>query len=134
MSLDIEKVRSQFPGLSSGFIFADNAGGSQTAKPVIDGVTDWLINTNAQLGADYSVSSVATARVAQGPEAAAKLFNAASKDEIALGYSTTQNYVNLAKSLEGDIKEGDEFILTGEHHGTSSSSSSHRNNSDSDSH
>ncbi len=31
MTLDIDKARSQFPALKSGFIFADNAGGSQTA-------------------------------------------------------------------------------------------------------
>ncbi|KAH8794596.1 pyridoxal phosphate-dependent transferase [Flagelloscypha sp. PMI_526] len=113
--LDIAKVRANFPGIASGFIFADNAGGSQSCKQVIDGVTDWLTNTNAQLGATYSVSAVATKRASEGPEAAAKLFGAASADEITLGYSTTQNYENLGRALDESIKTGDEFILTGEH-------------------
>ena len=57
-TLDIERVRSQFPALSSGFVYADNAGGSQVLKSSIDLLTDYLSNTNVQLGADYSVSQL----------------------------------------------------------------------------
>ena len=49
-TLDIAKVRSHFPALSSGYIYADSAGGSQCLKEVVDGVTDYLLNTNVQLG------------------------------------------------------------------------------------
>jgi selenocysteine lyase/cysteine desulfurase len=117
-ALDVGKVRSQFPALSSGYIYADNAGGSQCLKPVIERITDYLTNTNVQLGADYSASVQSTKRVAEGSVEAAKLFNAASPDEIAFGSSTTMLLENLARGLEPDIKEGDEFIVTGEHEGT----------------
>ncbi len=118
MTLDIDKARSQFPALKSGFIFADNAGGSQTAVGVADRVYDYLMNTNVQLGADYSVSVLSTQKVTiQAPEDAAKLINAASPDEIVFGSSSSANMENLARSLDNDIQQGDEFILTGEHEG-----------------
>jgi selenocysteine lyase/cysteine desulfurase len=117
-SFDVIKARSHFPSLNSGFIFADNAGGSQAAKLVVDRICDYLLNTNVQLGADYSVSQQSTTRVCvDGPREAAKLFNAASPDEIVFGGSTTANMENLTRGLENDIQPGDEFIITGEHEG-----------------
>ncbi|KAK0208019.1 pyridoxal phosphate-dependent transferase [Desarmillaria ectypa] len=116
MTLNVYKARSQFPALKSGFIFADNAGGSQTAAGVADRVYDYLLNTNVQLGADYPISVLSTQKVTvEAPADAAKLINAASPDEIAFGSSSSANMENLARSLDGDIHEGDEFILTGEH-------------------
>ena len=49
-TLDVANARSQFPTLKGGFIFADNAGGSQCAKDVADRAYDYLLNTNVQLG------------------------------------------------------------------------------------
>lgn len=117
-SFDVIHARSQFPSLKTGFIFADNAGGSQVAQQVLDRLTDYLINTNAQLGADYSISAESTRRVlVEGPAEAAKLFNAKSPNEIVFGSSSTLNLENLARGLESGIKAGDEFIVTGEHEG-----------------
>ncbi|EGO00526.1 hypothetical protein SERLA73DRAFT_86729 [Serpula lacrymans var. lacrymans S7.3] len=114
-SLDIDQVRSSFPALKSGYLFGDNAGGSQTLQSVIDRITDYLSNTNVQLGADYLVSVQSTQRVADGAVAAAQLFNAASSDEVAMGPSSTMLFENLARALENEIQAGDELIITGEH-------------------
>lgn len=54
-SIDIEKARSAFPSLKSGYIFADNAGGSQCLRTVVDRVSDYLLNTNVQLGEPRAV-------------------------------------------------------------------------------
>ena len=119
-TLDIPKVRSFFPALSSQppHIYADNAGGSQCSKPVIDRIVDYLSNSNAQLGADYSVSKTSGDRVDLGKETARILFNATSADEIALGSSSTVLMENLARAIEGDLGDEDEIIVTGEHEGT----------------
>ncbi|KAH7890443.1 pyridoxal phosphate-dependent transferase [Phlebopus sp. FC_14] len=114
-TLDIAKVRANFPALRSSYIYADNAGGSQTAQSVIDRIVDYLSNTNVQLGADYSVGVQSTQRVADGAVSAALLFNAASVDEVAFGPSSTMLFENLARAMESDIKSGDEFIITEEH-------------------
>jgi len=118
-SLDIAKARSFFPPLSSQtpYIFADNAGGSQCPKPVIDRIVDYLSNSNVQPGADYSVSKATTDRIDLGKEAARILFNAGNTDEIALGSSTTLLLENLARAVEGDLGDEDEIIVTGEHEG-----------------
>ncbi|KAJ7735986.1 pyridoxal phosphate-dependent transferase [Mycena metata] len=113
--LDVEYARSQFPALKSGFIFADNAGGSQITQRSIDLIVDYLTNTNVQLGADYSVSVTSTTRVFGAAEEARQLFNADTTDEIVFGSSSTANLDNLARGLENTINEGDEFIITGEH-------------------
>ncbi|KAI0666938.1 PLP-dependent transferase [Trametes maxima] len=115
MSLDIDAVRAAFPALASGFLYADNAGGSQALADVVARISDYLLRSNVQLGADYSVSATSTTRVASGADAARELFNAESDDEIAFGSSSTMLVENLARAIEADVKEGDEIIITGEH-------------------
>ena len=110
-------ARVQFPSLRSGFVFADNAGGSQCAGLVAERIFDYLLNTNAQVGGDYFVSVESKRRIAMGPVAAAELFNAASPDEIVFSRSSTMNLENLARSLEEDILDKEEIIVTSEHEG-----------------
>jgi selenocysteine lyase/cysteine desulfurase len=116
-TLDIDEVRASFPSLESGYIYADNAGGSQTAQGVIDRIVDYLTNTNVQLGADYFVGKLSTQRVDEGSFTIAELFNAASIDEVGFGPSSTMVLENIARALENDIQPGDEFIITYEHEG-----------------
>ena len=118
-TLDIDSVRAAFPALASGYIFADNAGGSQCLATAAHAITDYLLNTNVQLGADYSVSVTSTQRVAAGAEAARELFNAESADEVAYGSSSTMLVENLARAIEVDVLPGEEIVITGEHECTS---------------
>ncbi|KAI0782918.1 pyridoxal phosphate-dependent transferase [Abortiporus biennis] len=117
-SLNVAYARSQFPALTqpeTPYIFADNAGGSQCLSTVASKITDYLLNTNVQLGADYSVSVTSTNRVKEGVEAAKELFNASSVDEISFGSSSTMLAENLARAIDKDVLDDEEFIVTGEH-------------------
>ena len=117
-TLDVAAVRAQFPALSadSPYIYADNAGGSQCLTDVVTRLSHYLLHTNVQLGADYSVSVTSTQRATvDGPEAARELFGAASAEEIVYGSSSTMLVENLARALEADVQEGEEVIVTGEH-------------------
>lgn len=116
-SLDISTVRSAFPALQSGFLYADNAGGSQCLGDAVARISDYLLNTNVQLGADYTVSQKSTSRVASGAEAAQELLNAASVGEVVFGSSATMLVQSLSRALEKDVGEGEEIIVTGEHEG-----------------
>jgi len=116
-ALDIDEVRACFPALGSGYIYADNAGGSQTPQGVIDRIVDYLSNTNVQLGADYFVGMLSTQRVAEGSFSIAELLNAASISEVGFGPSSTMILENIARALDNDIQPGDEFIITYEHEG-----------------
>ncbi|KAG8966006.1 hypothetical protein FRC05_002926 [Tulasnella sp. 425] len=118
--LDVQtECRAHFPSLQSGFIFADNGGGSQCLKDVADRIYDYLLNSNVQFGAGYSVSIVSTKRGTVDPQkAAAVLFNAASPEEISFGGSSTILIENLAHAMEPLVNEGDEFIVSFADHET----------------
>ncbi len=115
MQLDLDFVRAQFPALASGFVYLDNAGGSQTLAGVADRVRDYLLSTNVQIGASYEISARASARVAAAADAAAR-FMGAQPGEVVLGSSTTQLLHNLAFAMRDELRAGDEVVITSADH------------------
>jgi len=109
-------VRSAFPALASGFVYLDNAGGSQTLGIVADRVRDYLLTSNVQLGASYAVSEAAGARVHAGVRAAAALLGTPDPREVVVGPSTTQLLANLALAMESTLAAGDELVITDADH------------------
>ncbi|EJU03943.1 PLP-dependent transferase [Dacryopinax primogenitus] len=105
------ECRPHFPALTGDYIFADSAGGSQCLKAAADEVADYLINSNVQHGADYSVSVKATQRVQMGVDATRILMNAESSDEIVFGSSSTQLIENLARAYT-DLESDDEIVVS----------------------
>lgn len=114
--LDLDFVRSQFPALASGYVYLDNAGGSQTLRGVADRVRDYLLTSNVQHGASYEISRLAVARVAEGVAAMAGFVGAASPEEIVVGPSSTQLLHNLALALAPQLQPGDEIIVSEAEH------------------
>jgi cysteine desulfurase family protein (TIGR01976 family) len=115
-TLDLARVRREFPALASGFVFLDNAGGSQTLARVADRVRDYLLSTNVQLGASYRVSELAGERVAEAQAATARYLGAADASEVVVGSSTTQLLHNLALAMAGGLAPGDEIVVTSADH------------------
>jgi cysteine desulfurase family protein (TIGR01976 family) len=115
-ALDLGFVRAQFPALAGGWIFLDNAGGSQVLASVADRVRDYLLTTSVQLGATYEPSRLAAERVAGASRAAALLVNAAEPSEVLLGPSSTQLLQNLARAFRERIGPGDEIVVTNADH------------------
>ncbi len=113
---DLDSVRAHFPGLAQPTIFFDNAGGSQTLAKVAHRISDYLLNSNVQLGASYAASKRASERVAQGVRSVGSLFGQVDEHEIVLGSSTTQLIFNLAAALAPTLKEGDELIVSNVDH------------------
>ncbi len=111
-ALDIDYVRSQFPALASGYAYLDNAGGSAVLKPVAERITDYLLNSAVQLGASYSESVDAGARVMQARESVAQLINARYPEECVMGGSTTHLLQILCRAIAPSIQAGDEIIVT----------------------
>jgi len=114
--LDVPSVRSAFPALAAGFVFLDNAGGSQTLGIVADRVRDYLLTSNVQLGATYAVSEAAGERVHAGVRAAATLLGTPDPREVVVGPSTTQLLANLALAMESTLAPGDELVITDADH------------------
>ncbi|KAF2680484.1 PLP-dependent transferase [Lentithecium fluviatile CBS 122367] len=114
-TFDIAKARERFPALQQDQVFLDNAGGSQALGDVVDAITQYLSKTNVQLGASYHTGSISNTKYEEGYQAAAKYINA-GRDEIVLGASTTQLFMNLSSALK--IPEGSEIILSKLEHET----------------
>lgn len=109
--LDLEYVRSQFPGLQTDWTLFDNAGGSVPLGRVIDRVQDYMRHCMVQLGASYELSVEASARVAAGHRAAEQLFGAQEGD-VVVGSSTTVLARLAAAALRPMWRDGDEVIVT----------------------
>lgn len=90
----------------------DNAGGTQTAKQVPARISDYLLNTNVQLGASYDVSVWSGARVEEAQKKWAEVINASSPAEVAFGSSTTMLLQSLSRSFAKVLRPGDEVIVT----------------------
>lgn len=114
-TFDISKARERFPALQQDQVFLDNAGGSQVLGDVVDSITQYLSKTNVQLGASYHTGSISNTKYEEGYQAAAKYINA-GRDEIVLGASTTQLFMNLSAALK--IPPGSEIILSKLEHET----------------
>lgn len=110
--LDIDFVRSQFPGLSHGWTFFDNAGGSQILKKAVERINTFLFDKNVQIGGSYEVSQAAAAALLEARTAAMHLVNASRPEEIVFGNSTTALLQNLARAMTSQLSPGDEIIVT----------------------
>ena len=112
MPLNLDYIRSQFPGLDTDWVFFDNAGGSQTVWSVIRRIGEYYQTSNVQLGGSYDPSRLAEERVAGAVEAMAAYVNAADPAEIVLGPSTSMNMRILSLCLAETFDPGDEVIHT----------------------
>ena len=117
-SSEISAVRAAFPALQipNQCVFLDNAGGSQVLKTVADRIHDYLLTSSVQLGASYSTSTLASARVLGARKAIAELINAADDREVVMGGSTTGLMFQLIQAILPGVQTGDEIILTNTDH------------------
>ncbi|PIQ47705.1 MAG: cysteine desulfurase-like protein [Cytophagales bacterium CG12_big_fil_rev_8_21_14_0_65_40_12] len=114
--LDLNFVRSYFPALKSGFVYMDNAGGSQTLKPVVDRLSEYLLNYDVQHGASYEISRLAVEKVDYATNEMAKLINANDPKEIVMGHSSTMMFRILSLTISKNWEAGDEVITTNSEH------------------
>ena len=110
--LDMAFARSRFPGLKRGWVFFDNAGGSQILTDAVERMNAFLFEKNVQIGGSYEISREAGGALAEAREAARLLVNADRVEEIVFGPSTTVLLQNLAAAMRGQLSAGDEIIVT----------------------
>lgn len=124
MSLDINKIREDFPILSrtiggKPLVYLDSAATSQTPRCVVDSIVDMYYNHKANVHRGvHTLSQEATDRVELAREKARRFVNAASVEEIVFTRGTTEAINLVAASYGGAFfRDGDEVILTVmEHH------------------
>ncbi|WP_462251050.1 aminotransferase class V-fold PLP-dependent enzyme [Ekhidna sp.] len=123
-SLDIQKIRDQFPVLDQEvngkpLIYFDNAASSQTAKSVVDALVKFYEKDHANIHRGiHTLAERSTKDFEATRERVHKFINSAEADEIILTKGTTES-INLVAHSWGTkfLKEGDEILISQlEHH------------------
>lgn len=122
-TLDVEKIRKDFPILKrkvNGYplVYFDNAATSQTPQQVIDAISDYYSNYNANIHRGvHALSQEATDRYEQARETVRQHFNAAKAHEIIFTSGTTHGINLIANGFSSELREGDEVLVSAmEHH------------------
>jgi cysteine desulfurase family protein (TIGR01976 family) len=110
-------LRSEFPALARRqdgrpVVFLDGPGGTQVSQRVIDAVTSYYVESNANDGGAFATSAASDAIVAEAHAAVADLVGAASPDEIKFGYNMTTLTFHISRSIAATFRAGDEIIVT----------------------
>jgi cysteine desulfurase family protein (TIGR01976 family) len=114
---DVEAARRQFPALErppAGRlpVFLDGPGGTQVPRRVLDAVTHYLVQCNANHGGLFATSRESDAILQSAHESLADLLNAPSPDEIVFGANMTSLTFQLSRAVGRALRPGDEVIVT----------------------
>ena len=124
-ALDVQKIRKDFPILEKTvhgkpLCYLDSAATSQKPRQVIDAVSDFFSNWNANVHrAIYELGEEATRAFEEAREKVALFINAKTSTEIVLTKGATEsiNIVAYGWGIKGNVKKGDEIVSTVmEHH------------------
>jgi cysteine desulfurase family protein (TIGR01976 family) len=110
-ALDIAAVRARFSALDRRLAFFDGPGGTQCPDEVIDAISRYLHEDNANIGAPYSTSRHTTELVELAHEKAASFLGCAF-GETAFGQSMTALNFLLSRAFGRTLHEGDEIVVT----------------------
>ncbi len=112
MSLNLDLIRQQFPSLNRPAVFFDNPGGTQIAKPSLDRINRYLIESNANHEGAFATSIASDAVLDEAHRAMADFYNAASPEEIVFGNNMTTITLHISRSISREWKEGDGIVVT----------------------
>lgn len=119
MTLDLDFVRNQFPAFEQaelqGQSFFENAGGSYTARPVIERLMRYYTQRKVQPYGPYDASRLAGEEMDEARSRLAAWMGLES-DEVSFGPSTTQNTYVLAQAFRKWLSPGDAIIVTNQDH------------------
>ena len=111
MSFDLEAVRGRFPALASGVAFLDAPGGTHCPQSVIDAISAYLRESNANLGGAFGASRRSDELVEQAHATAARFLGCRPEETIFGQNMTTLNFA-LTRALGRTLAAGDEILVT----------------------
>ncbi len=111
MTLDLARVRAQFPALDSGTAFFDGPGGSQTPRVVADAVAAALVAGVSNRGTVTETEARAEDIVLDARAAMADLLDA-DPGGVVFGRSMTQLTFDVSRALAREWEPGDEVVVT----------------------
>ncbi len=111
LALDVEAVRARFSALRQPLAFFDGPGGTQVPDEVIDAVSRYYRESNANVSGPYETSRRTEALVTQARLTASE-FLRCGPDETIFGANMTTLAFALTRTAGRGWKEGDEIIVT----------------------
>jgi cysteine desulfurase family protein (TIGR01976 family) len=115
-ALDLSWVRSQFPSLAQAVngnpaVFLDGPGGTQVPQRVIDAISDYLTQSNANTCGAYATSR-RTNDIIDDARAAMADFLGCDPDEIVFGPNMTTLTYAMSRAIGRELGPGNEVVLT----------------------
>jgi cysteine desulfurase family protein (TIGR01976 family) len=117
-ALDITSVRARFSALDRRLAFFDGPGGTQCPDEVIDAISRYLREDNANIGAPYE-TSIRTTELVDVAHERAGAFLGCTPGETAFGQSMTALNFLLSRTFGRTLREGDEIVVTALDHDAS---------------
>jgi cysteine desulfurase family protein (TIGR01976 family) len=114
---DVEALRRRFPALSltnddgRPVVLFDGPGGTQVPDTVIDAVSRYYRESNANHGGPFTTSRRSDAIVDEAHAAVADLLGA-DADEIKFGANMTSLTLHISRSITATMQPGDEIVVT----------------------
>jgi cysteine desulfurase family protein (TIGR01976 family) len=116
-AFDVDALRAEFPALAREqdtrpVAFLDGPGGTQVPQRVIDAVSGYYRDMNANAGGAFRTSELSDALVDEGHAAVADFLGAASPEEIKFGYNMSTLTLHIGRSIGATLDPGDEIVVT----------------------
>jgi cysteine desulfurase family protein (TIGR01976 family) len=111
LALDVEAVRARFSALRRPLAFFDGPGGTQVPDEVIDAVSRYYRESNANVSGPYETSRRTEALVTQARLTASD-FLGCTPDETIFGANMTTLAFALTRTAGRTWSEGDEIVVT----------------------
>jgi cysteine desulfurase family protein (TIGR01976 family) len=115
IAYDVDAVRARFSSLRTGLAFFDGPGGTQVPDSVIDAVSTYFRESNANVGGPYGTSIRTEALIDQARETAGR-FLGCDAENVAFGANMTTLNFALTRTAARQFREGDEILVTGLDH------------------
>jgi cysteine desulfurase family protein (TIGR01976 family) len=111
VTLDVEAVRARFSALRQPLAFFDGPGGTQVPDEVIDAVSRYYREANANVSGPYETSRRTEALVTQARLTAARFLGCDPKETI-FGANMTTLAFALSRTAGREWRDGDEILVT----------------------
>ena len=111
MSLDVAAARARFSALDKSLVLFDGPGGTQVPDSVIDAVSGYFRDMNANTSGPYETSRRTEELAWRSRETAGRFLNCAP-DEVVFGPNMTTLNFALSRTIGRDFEAGDEILVT----------------------
>src|SRR5437764_2131806 len=111
VAFDVEAVRRRFASLRSPLALFDGPGGTQVPDEVIEAISTYLRESNANVGGEYATSRTTDALITRARAVGAGWLGC-SAEEVAFGANMTTLNFALSRAAAREWRAGDEILVT----------------------